>query len=142
MNWYKKNSVTHDSILDGVYIKPILSNDNIEVWRVDGKKIRQSLSVDFTLGGHDKVYHFIPKNEIWIDDATPKDEIDFVILHELIERRILLDWINQGKQNISYDEAHKQAGIVEVLCRKNKINVHEIIDQELEKNQKESKDCF
>ncbi|MBU3943003.1 hypothetical protein KKA24_03405, partial [Patescibacteria group bacterium] len=61
------------------------THNGITVWLVYGRLVRSVLNVDFTEGGHDLVYSFVPKNEVWIDDDLLKKEIPYVILHELYE---------------------------------------------------------
>jgi len=74
----------------------------INIWLVDGELVRDFWYIDFTAGGHDLVYSWIPKNEIWIDDDLKEDEICFTILHEFIERILM----NKGD---SYLNAHQKA---------------------------------
>ena len=83
---------------------------NIKIWLVKGNIVRDLFFIDFTEGGHDKVYKFIPKNEIWIDDAVNPNERDFIILHELHERNLMI---------IKYDyrKAHRSASKIEYYCR-------------------------
>ena len=40
----------------------------VSVWIVKGRLVRSAFDADFTEGGHDRVYHFVPKNEVWLDD--------------------------------------------------------------------------
>lgn len=85
--------------------------DRISIWLVNGEQVRNKYDIDFVQGGHDKVYPYIPKNEIWIDDYIPEKERDEVILHELWER----DQMSQGKE---YEPAHEGASMVEKKYRK------------------------
>ena len=62
---------------------------NVKVWLVNGRLVRDLFFIDFTEGGHDKVYPFIPENEIWIDDDVNPDERKFVLLHEMHERNLM-----------------------------------------------------
>src|SRR5688500_8137031 len=41
-----------------------------EVWLVDGAQVRATRGVNCTLGGHRLRYRFIPRREIWVDDAV------------------------------------------------------------------------
>jgi hypothetical protein len=84
----------------------------LNVWRVNGELVRDLYFIDYTEGGHHYVYHWIPKNEVWIDgDLNPK-EIPFVLLHELHERHLMA-------QGWSYGKAHNSSSIVEYHCRTN-----------------------
>ena len=47
----------------------------IKVWIIQGGLVRSLYFIDFTEGGHDLVYpHFIPKNEVWLDDDLSPGE--------------------------------------------------------------------
>ena len=48
--------------------------------------MRSVFDIDFTAGGHDYVYEFVPENEVWIDDDIEEQERGYVLLHELHER--------------------------------------------------------
>lgn len=98
----------------------------INVWLVSGKLVRGTFFVEFTEGGHDKVYKFIPKNEIWIDNDLSLDEIPFVLLHELHERNLM----SRGK---GYDKAHRLSSKVEYFCRHHPEQTEKKIKQELKK---------
>jgi hypothetical protein len=84
----------------------------VKVWIVKGELVRSLYFIDFTEGGHDKVYHFVPKNEVWIDDDVGPEERRFVLLHELHERHLMsLGW--------PYFKAHNSASKIEYRCRAN-----------------------
>ena len=126
MNWYlKKFSFKIDP--KKIYIRLLRSEKNINIWLVNGTYVRNNCFIDFTMGGHDQVYNFIPKNEIWIDNDLKECERDYVIIHELRERANMLNGDN-------YEKAHDKASILEVYCRKNKINKEKIIQEEISKN--------
>ena len=59
------------------------SSHELKVWLVHGDLVRDFFSIDFTEGGHDLVYNFIPRDEVWIDDDTNPKELRFILLHEL-----------------------------------------------------------
>ena len=40
----------------------------VRVWVVDGRLVRSVFDVDFTEGGHDRVYEYVSPREIWIDN--------------------------------------------------------------------------
>jgi hypothetical protein len=42
--------------------------NGVHVWFVKGRLVRSMYDVEFTEGGHDYVYEFVPPNEVWIDD--------------------------------------------------------------------------
>ncbi len=84
----------------------------LKVWIVDGRLVRDIFFIDFTEGGHDKVYPFIPAGEIWLDDDLTLREIKFVLLHEIHERNLMV----QGEH---YHSAHESSSEIEYFCRKN-----------------------
>jgi hypothetical protein len=56
--------------------------NGVSVWIVSGRLVR-SVDVDFTEGGHDSVYEFIPEGEVWIDDDVEEAERGYVLVQEL-----------------------------------------------------------
>jgi len=58
----------------------------VSIWLVDGKLVRSIFDVEFTEGGHDLIYDFIPKNEVWIDNDVSEGERKYVILHKKASR--------------------------------------------------------
>ncbi len=90
------------------------------VWIVSGELVRNSLYIDFTAGGHDKVYDFVPKNEVWIDDDLSEHEIIYILIHELYERFLMV----KGR---TYNQAHAKALTLEYFSRKNFFLAHIIL---------------
>lgn len=70
---------------------------------VDGAIIRNYIDPEFTFGGHGYVYSYIPKDEVWIDIHMDPRETKYVVLHEVVERKLMKD---RGK---TYDSAHDYA---------------------------------
>jgi hypothetical protein len=87
------------------------SNEKLKVWIVRGELVRDLFFLDFTEGGHDKVYDFVPAGEVWIDDDLSIRERKFVILHEVHERNLM-------SKGMNYDSAHKSSSEIEYHCRK------------------------
>lgn len=84
--------------------------NGLNVWLVRGELVRDFYFIDYTEGGHDKVYAFVPKDEIWIDDDLSPRERRFVLLHEVHERRLMAGgW--------PYVRAHRSASKIEYACR-------------------------
>lgn len=102
--------------------------NKIEVWIINGELVRGLFFVNFTEGGHDKVYSFIPPNEIWIDDDISPNERRFIFLHELFERNLM-------SKGMSYNNAHKKASEIEYLCRRNLKQLDRRIKEEAKKIQ-------
>ena len=116
-------------LLEKIKIKTIEKySDKIKIWLVDGNLVRSFFLLDYCEGGHDLVYPFIPKNEIWIEEALSPEERKFIILHELHERYLM-------SQVKSYKNAHIGATEVEDYYRENpKEDLGVRIKEEMEKN--------
>ncbi|MBL7156070.1 MAG: hypothetical protein ISS87_00505, partial [Candidatus Pacebacteria bacterium] len=84
----------------------------IKIWLVYGRLARELFDLDFVEGGHDLVYNYIPKNEIWIDNDLLAKERKYVIVHELYERLLM-------EKGLSYNQAHKKASQLEWRARHN-----------------------
>ncbi len=80
------------------------------IYLVDGTWVRNHHTPDFTHGGHDKVFNFIPEHEVWIDNSLPASERGFLVLHEVFEAKLM-------RRGMSYLNAHRQANKLEVLWR-------------------------
>lgn len=102
-------------------------SNGIKVWIVDGALVRTVFFMDFTEGGHDKVYKFVPKGEVWLDDDLSEKEIKFVLLHELHERYLM-------SEGWDYDPAHRRASSIEYHCRHHPEELDKKLNEELEKN--------
>jgi len=82
--------------------------EGLSVYLVDGEYVRNELDIDFVNGGNGAVYpHYIPLDEIWIDDAQHALDRTATALHELVERDLML---HHGR---SYDTAHDLANMYE-----------------------------
>ncbi len=95
------------------------SNERIKVWIVRGDLVRSLFFIDFTEGGNDQIYHFIPYGEIWLDDDLNPGERNFVLLHEIYERNLMKKGIPYWSSKNSLKTAHGSANKVEFLCRAN-----------------------
>lgn len=89
----------------------------VVVWIVDGRLVRSVFDVDFTEGGHDHVYEFVPQNEVWIDNDLEEAERPYVLLHELHERNLMA-------KGWTYDRAHEESSKLEYHCRHNPNELH------------------
>ncbi len=87
-----------------------LSTKNLTIWIVNGEAVRNAFFIDFTCGGHEFVYHFVPKGEIWLDDDMNPKDCKFVLLHELHERARM-------KSGWPYPKAHYESSRLEFHCR-------------------------
>jgi hypothetical protein len=95
----------------------------VSVWIVDGRLVRSVFDVDFTEGGHDYVYEFVPQNEVWIDNDLEEAERPFVLLHELHERNLMA-------KGWDYDRAHEDSSKIEYHCRHHPNELHMMLVNE------------
>jgi hypothetical protein len=97
--------------------------NGVAVWMVDGRLVRSVFDLDFTMGGHDHVYEFVPPNEVWIDNDVNDLERAYVLIHELYERnRMLAGW--------DYTKAHTAASKIEMRYRKHPDELHPALAEE------------
>ena len=104
-------------VLHGKWKKFVRKQDSLNVYSVDGKWIRNNLSVIFGHGGHGYAHEFIPNNEIWINTHHPddcrcknvkkgrkmsKEYFDSAVIHEITE-------FKEMKGGRSYWRAHQIA---------------------------------
>lgn len=92
-------------------------SSGVSVWIVDGRLVRSVFDVDFTEGGHDYVYEFVPDGEVWIDNDLEAAERPYVLLHELHERNLMA-------KGWDYDRAHEDSSKIEYHCRHNPNELH------------------
>lgn len=97
---------------------------NLKLWIVNGELVRDLFFLDFAGGGHGKVYHFIPEDEIWIDDDISQRERKFIILHEMHERNLM-------EKGMDYPSAHRSATEIEDFCRHHTDKLDETINEEI-----------
>lgn len=95
----------------------------ISVWIVNGRLVRSVFDIDFTEGGHDYVYEFVPEGNVWIDDAIEERERGYVLLHELHER-------NRMASGWPYNKAHAESSRLEYHCRHHPDELHDALASE------------
>jgi hypothetical protein len=106
----KKELKKRNGKTKNIYIELYQKMDDINIFIVNGKTVRDLYYAGFTGGGHGYVYNWIPKNEIWIDANLNTKDIEPTIVHELYERNIM-------KKGIDYEIAHTLALDVEKRFR-------------------------
>ncbi len=94
-----------------VAIKKTVKKDGYTIRYVDGATVRKALDPYFLLGGHDLVYSYVPKNEIWIDTCSHETEMKYSLIHEIAERERMT-------KGMSYANAHDFALAVERMARR------------------------
>lgn len=97
--------------------------NGLKVWIVSGRRVRSVFDIDFTAGGHDHVYEFVPAGEVWIDDDIIESERGFVLLHELHER-------NRMGAGWPYNRAHAESSHLEFHCRHHPDELHDALAAE------------
>ncbi len=95
----------------------------VSVWIVDGRLVRSVFDIDFTEGGHDHVYEFVPHNEVWIDNDLEEIERPYVLLHELHERNLMA-------KGWPYSKAHEDSSKLEYHCRHHPNELHDALGAE------------
>ena len=97
--------------------------NGVSVWIVNGRLVRSAFDIDFTAGGHDHVYEFVPEGEVWIDNDIEEKERGFVLLHELHER-------NRMEEGLPYSKAHDESSRLEFRCRHHPDELHDALAAE------------
>jgi hypothetical protein len=77
--------------------------EGFDVWIVDGGTVRREIYPEFLFGGNPQRYLFVPRREIWVDNAVAAEEFGYTITHELRERSLM------AHKRISYEDAHRLA---------------------------------
>lgn len=95
----------------------------VQVWFVNGRLVRSVYDIDFTEGGHEHVYEYVPRGEVWIDDDVRENERGVVLFHELHERTLMAG-------GMDYDTAHDASSRLELHYRKHPDELHEALADE------------
>lgn len=133
-------------ILKKIHKKQLFSKytKKIKIWLVRGDLVRGIFFLNFTEGGHDRVYDFIPKDEIWVDDSLCVSEIPCILVHELHERYLIgKGWIYDSKgigvfsrkPEKGKKSAHFEAEKVETYCRNHLKDTKKILVKEIRLNE-------
>jgi hypothetical protein len=94
-----------------VYRAPVGGNGKTKIWIVDGLIIRRDLFDEFLYGGNPERYPFVPKHEIWIDNAISAEEYEYTLAHELNEFNLM------ATKGMSYAQAHDSSLMIELKMR-------------------------
>ena len=109
-----------DEKLKPPYVQKLGVVKNFTVYSVDGAYVRNTLNDAFYMGGHSLYYDFIPANEIWVEKTIDKKEIIFIVLHELVENKLM-------SLGVDYDTAHTVANLLEAKLRKHHAKVKDVL---------------
>ncbi len=85
-----------------VFVQRQEKRGSLQILYVNGFVVRNYIDPEFSFGGHEFVYDYVPKNEVWLDNLMDPHELKYVLAHELRER----DLMSQGE---IYDSAHEVA---------------------------------
>ena len=110
----KKNpSGTDEKGHPDVYVRRYghILDEDVDIFFVNGEKVRNRYKTDYIEGGHGYVYKWVPNNEIWIENGLHSKEVPYILLHEYVER-ILMKYHKK-----KYDEAHRISSKVEFAMR-------------------------
>ena len=114
----------HRRVPERIHIQPYLTLHDpefaIHVWIIDGFLPRCYYKTDYTEGGHGYVYPWVPKNEIWIEQALDRQELAFIVTHEYLELRLMRD------KGVDYDSVHAICSDVEYHLRKER-GIHSLL---------------
>lgn len=81
-----------------------------DVWLVHGRAVRDTIDVDFTMGGNPFRYDYVPPGEVWIDATLGPKDVAATVVHEVAEMR----GMSGGKR---YAAAHAAANVPELEAR-------------------------
>ncbi|MGD0342281.1 MAG: hypothetical protein ABSA76_11325 [Bacteroidales bacterium] len=97
--------------VDGVYRYYMGKKENLDIWIIDGNRVREKIYKEFLYGGNEQRYAFNPKGEIWIDNDISCEEYDLTVAHELNERHLM------AKFGWTYETAHDSSLMLEQVIR-------------------------
>lgn len=103
----------HDNVRvpAGVRVESLGMLGDCEVWIVNGELIRNTIDCDFCLGGTGGRYFYIPTREIWLDQNLSPHDRRATLLHESVERGLMID------KGWTYNKAHDVATAKERVYR-------------------------
>lgn len=98
----------------------------ISIYWVHGEAVRSTYNSDWQDGGHGYTYHYIPKNEIWLDKELHGVDADAILLHEIHEmnRMRFYHW--------PYLRAHNESNVIEAKARANPKLLPGLLNKEFE----------
>ena len=141
-----KRSKIKEEILRRVRKKQLFKKytHKLKIYQVRGEVVRYMFFIDFTQGGHDKVYDFVPENEVWVDDDVYKKELPYVLIHELHERKLMAQgWkydsggigIFTRSKDSKGKSAHFDAEKIEMWTRKHPKSIKRVLFKEIKDNE-------
>lgn len=104
----------HEELIDK---KLYFKFNDIKVYLVSGKAVRDHYKTDFSQGGHGQVYNWIPHGEIWLE-REELGEYWYILAHEYYEMLLM-------KGGMPYIKAHEKASAIEEGLRHKKFGSKE-----------------
>ena len=98
----KKELASNDPVDLDVITKKTYRDGEYLVRELDGGIVRKDIDPYFVLGGHFRVYDYIPKGEIWLDSKMPLNVLKYTLIHERVECMLM------GRE-LNYDISHDYA---------------------------------
>jgi hypothetical protein len=135
-----------EKLLEKIHKKQLFTKytNKLKIFQVRGDLVRSLFFIDYAAGGHEYVYNFVPKNEVWIDDDVYKKEIPYVLIHELHERYLMSKgWpydpkgvgVFTRRGDIKGKSAHFNAEDIECMCRANRKLIKKTLLKEIKNNE-------
>ncbi len=107
------------------------STSRLRIYSVDGRYVRAKFEPDFTEGGHDLVYDWIPAKTIYVESHSDFNEMKCWLLHEANER-------TRMSQGLGYDQAHDDSNAIENQARRNPDTIDSVLAQILQEANKQA----
>jgi hypothetical protein len=98
--------------LSGIRVRLFRVVRGVKIYLVDGEKVRDRLSVDFTMGSHRYRDKFVPLNEVWIEKILSPHDREALVIHEMHERGLM------STRGWGYERAHDSANVQERRFRR------------------------
>jgi hypothetical protein len=91
-----------EEVIQTIPKKPIGTlTDGRKVFVVSGTEMRDKVYTNFTEGGNDSAYPWMPKGELWIEDVESNKDKIADLIHEAGEQKAMQE------TGMSYDKAHE-----------------------------------
>jgi len=83
------------------------NGSKIEIWLVDGDRVRASLDPNFTNFGHHYTFDFIPVGQWWLDREHSPDETSFYLTHLSVEYSAMQSGVDRITALAQADKAER-----------------------------------
>jgi hypothetical protein len=125
MPTYKKHQgPPKDRALNEILEKKVGHVFGYDIYLVDGEATRNSLDIDFVMGGNPGRYKYVPNNQIWIESHYGDEELIPIVVHEIVECEYMI------RDGDTYDKAHDKATKNEEDLRKHDKKIENLEEAE------------